>query len=109
MNIYVGNLNNNTSEQHLRELFRSFGKIESVNIIMDTETGQSKGFAFVEMEDSADGWKAIRSLNGMNYMNQYLEVNEARPRPAVESRFVTEAKEKEKAKKNNHGTKGNKK
>lgn len=68
---------------------------------MDLETGQSKGFGFVEMEDSADGLKAIKSLNGMNYMNQYLEVNEARPKPAAESRFVTEAKEKARAKKNN--------
>jgi RNA recognition motif-containing protein len=83
MNIYVGNLNAQTGEQHLRELFGQYGKVTKINIIMDHATGQSQGFGFVEMDDRADGNEAIRKLNKLNFMTHYLEVSEARPNTSV--------------------------
>jgi|GEM_PF-1607061 len=81
MNIYVGNLHNNMSEAQLRDLFSEYGKVLSVKIIMGMETGQSLGYGFVEMDDRADGQRAVRKLNNLNFMNMYLEVSEANPRP----------------------------
>lgn len=77
MNIYVGNLAINATEMHIRSLFQQFGRIISVKILMDMESGMSKGFGFVEMDDHSDGRRAIKSLNNMNFMNQYIQVSEA--------------------------------
>lgn len=78
MNIYVGNLSFKTTERELTELFKEFGEVESVKIIMDRETGYSKGFGFVNMNEG--GEEAIEKLNGAEFMGKELKVNEARPR-----------------------------
>jgi cold-inducible RNA-binding protein len=77
--IYVGNLSFQTTEHDLSALFERIGRVESVNIITDRDTGRSKGFAFVEMSD-ADADKAIAQLNGTEVGGRTLTVNEARPR-----------------------------
>lgn len=80
MNIYVGNLSYSTEEDDLRTLFGEFGEVKSVNIIMDRETGRSKGFAFVEMDNEDEGTKAIDALNEKDFNDRKLNVNVARPR-----------------------------
>ena len=81
MNIYVGNLTFNTTSQDLEELFGEYGAVESAAVINDRETGRSRGFGFVEM-DNAAGAKAIEELNGKDVDGRSLKVNEARPREA---------------------------
>jgi RNA recognition motif-containing protein len=76
--IYVGNLSFNATEAELRELFSKHGTVASVNVINDRETGQPRGFAFVEMESGADA--AIGALDGKEVGGRTLKVNEARPR-----------------------------
>lgn len=80
MNIYVGNLSYGLSQNDLQELFAQFGPVKSANIIEDRETGRSKGFGFVEMENTEDGEKAIEGLNGEAIDGRNLTVNVARPR-----------------------------
>jgi cold-inducible RNA-binding protein len=80
MNIYVGNLSNHTSEDELRQAFASFGEVSKVNIISDRYTGESRGFAFVEMPNQAEGQAAIDGLNGTDLGGRTLSVNVARPR-----------------------------
>lgn len=80
MNIYVGNLPFTISEDELREAFEAFGTVDSVAIIKDKDTGQSRGFAFVEMSDSREAKSAIDGLNGKELKKRALVVNEARPR-----------------------------
>ncbi len=80
MNIYVGNLSYEMTEEDLREAFQVFGEIETVRIIKDYDTGRSKGFGFVEMPDNADAQSAIDGLNGKELKGRTLSVNEARPR-----------------------------
>jgi cold-inducible RNA-binding protein len=80
MNIYVGNLPRQASEDDLRPLFEPFGKIMSVNIIKDKFSGESKGFGFVEMSKKSEGEAAIEALNGKDLLGQALTVNEARPK-----------------------------
>jgi len=80
MNIYVGNLSFDATDDDLQKLFEGFGAIESINVIADKYTGRSKGFGFVEMEAKADGERAIQELNGKEFMERSLTVNEARPR-----------------------------
>lgn len=77
--IYVGNLSYQTTEADLSDLFEQVGKVDSVNIITDRDTGRSKGFGFVEMDD-ADAEKAIAQFNGVEMNGRALTVNEARPR-----------------------------
>lgn len=77
--VYVGNLSYQTTEGDLTSLFEQAGQVLSVNIITDRDTGRSKGFAFVEMED-ADAEKAIAQFNGVEVNGRTLTVNEARPR-----------------------------
>ncbi|MEX2322983.1 MAG: RNA-binding protein [Acidimicrobiia bacterium] len=81
MNIYVGNLPYTTTSDELRELFSQYGQVDSAGVIMDRDTGRSRGFGFVEMPD-ADGTKAIDALNqpGAEFGGRSLNVNEARPR-----------------------------
>lgn len=79
MNIYVGNLPFNTSGHDLEELFGTYGSVDSASVINDRETGRSRGFGFVEMDDEG-GRKAIEELDGKDYEGRNLKVNEARPR-----------------------------
>jgi len=77
--IYVGNLSWSTGENELRELFASYGTVHSAAVIMDRETGRSRGFAFIEMDD-ADAQRAISELNGRELGERQLRVNEAMER-----------------------------
>jgi RNA recognition motif-containing protein len=79
MNIYVGNMNFNLSNEDLFNLFSQFGEVSSAKIINDKESGRSKGFGFVEMENAEDALKAIASLNESEVQGRKLIVNEARP------------------------------
>ncbi len=80
INIYVGNLPYNTSESDLIDLFGQFGEVVKAAIIMDRETGRSRGFGFVEMTDLELGRKAVEALHGSDFGGRQLTVNEARPR-----------------------------
>jgi RNA recognition motif-containing protein len=80
MNIYVGNLSNNATEETIRQAFESFGQVISAKIIKDKYTGQSKGFGFVEMLEQSQAQAAIKSLNGKELLGKQINVNEARPR-----------------------------
>lgn len=80
MNIYVGNLAYEVTEEDLQKAFEGFGQIETVKIIKDNQSGRSKGFGFVEMPDSADAHSAIEGLDGKELQGRKLKVNEARPR-----------------------------
>jgi cold-inducible RNA-binding protein len=80
MKLYVGNLAYQVTEDQLREAFESFGQVESVAIIKDKYSGQSKGFGFVEMPTNAEGQAAIDSLNGKDFNGRAIKVNEAKPR-----------------------------
>ena len=79
-NIYVGNLDFSTTEEELRKTFETYGQVDKVNIVTDKDTGQRRGFAFVEMAVDADGDKAIAGLNGALIGSRALKVNEARPK-----------------------------
>ena len=79
-NIYVGNLSFGSSEQTVRSLFEAHGTVDRVNIVTDRDTGQARGFAFVEMSDNAEGERAIAALNGADLDGRALNVNEARPK-----------------------------
>ena len=80
MNIYVGNLSYGMSEDELRDAFGAFGDVASVKILMDRETGRSRGFGFVEMPNASEAEKAITQLNGTDVGGRPLRINEARPR-----------------------------
>lgn len=80
MNIYVGNLAYSVTQEELQEAFGSFGRVSSVKIIIDRETGNPRGFAFVEMPDNAEAQKALEGMNGYQLQGRALSVNEARPR-----------------------------
>ena len=79
-NIYVGNLDFQTTEDELRSAFAVYGQIDKVSIVTDRDTGQRRGFAFVEMTNDAEGDKAIAGLNGAELGARALSVNEARPK-----------------------------
>ncbi|MCF6198859.1 MAG: RNA-binding protein [Hyphomicrobiaceae bacterium] len=81
MNIYAGNLSYNTDDDALNEAFSEFGEVESAKVIMDRDSGRSKGFGFVEMSSDDDGKKAIEALDGTDLDGRTIKVNEARPRP----------------------------
>ena len=80
MNIYVGNLAYSATEDELRSAFGAFGQVTSVKIVRDRETGRSRGFAFVEMEDGEGAQNAVAQMNGRDLNGRNLVVNEARPR-----------------------------
>ena len=80
MNIYVGNLSYDMTEEDLRKEFEAFGKVDSVNIIKDKFTDRSRGFAFVEMSVSEEGKAAVAALNGKDVKGRALNISEARPR-----------------------------
>ena len=80
MNIYVGNLSYQATEESLREAFAAFGEVASVSIISDKYSGQSRGFGFVEMPVKSEAIAAINGLNDVELNGRRLNVNEARPR-----------------------------
>ena len=80
MQIYVGNISYQTTEEGLESLFGNYGAVESVKIITDRETGRSKGFGFISMTDDSAAQTAVEELNGKDYDNRTLRVNEAKPR-----------------------------
>lgn len=80
MNIYVGNLSFEMTEEQLEGAFAAHGEVQSARIITDRYTGQSRGFGFVEMSDNAAAESAIQALNGREVSGRPLTVNEARPR-----------------------------
>jgi RNA recognition motif-containing protein len=79
-NIFVGNLSYQTTEDELHQQFSAFGTVERVSIIRDRESGQSRGFGFVEMPNSEEAERAIQNMNGRQISGRALNVNEARPR-----------------------------
>jgi RNA recognition motif-containing protein len=82
MNIYCGNLAYSVTSDDLRAAFEAYGEVSSANVIMDRETGRSKGFGFVEMPNDAEAREAIESLNGNDIGGRPMRINEARPRPS---------------------------
>jgi RNA recognition motif-containing protein len=78
--LYVGNLSFQTTQQDLEELFGQIGQVESVSIVTDRDTGQPRGFAFVEMSGNAEAQAAIQNLDGREVDGRALKVNEARPK-----------------------------
>lgn len=80
MNIFVAKLNYSTSEDTLREAFEEFGDVKSVKIIMDRDTGRSKGFGFVEMHNNEDGVEAIQELNDCEIDGRRIAVKKAEPK-----------------------------
>jgi RNA recognition motif-containing protein len=80
MNLYVGNLAYSVTEEELRELFENYGQVISAKLIIDRDTGRSKGFGFVEMEDDSAAEAAINALNDKDVQGRPVKVNQARPR-----------------------------
>ncbi len=80
MNIYVGNLSHEATEDDLRQAFEAFGQVESVNIIKDRFSGESRGFGFVEIASKQEAQKAIEEMNGKDLAGRAVNVNEARPK-----------------------------
>jgi RNA recognition motif-containing protein len=80
MNIYVGNMSYDTTEDQLRQAFKAFGEVSTVKIITDRDSGQPKGFAFVEMPEKGEATAAIGGLNGKELNGRAMNVNEAKPR-----------------------------
>lgn len=80
MNIYVGNLDFKVNEDDLEKIFKEYGTVSSLKIIVDKYSGRSKGFGFITMEDQDEANKAIKELNGTTLENREILVNEARPR-----------------------------
>lgn len=80
MNIYVGNLSYKVSDKDLQEVFEEFGDVSSAKVITDRDTGRSKGFAFVEMENDEEAQTAIEELDGAELDGRTIKVNKARPK-----------------------------
>jgi RNA recognition motif-containing protein len=80
VNIYVGNLAYSVTEEQLQSAFSRFGKVSKADVIMDRVTNRSKGFGFVEMDDSNEGKSAVEALNGSEIGGRAWKVNEAKPR-----------------------------
>ncbi len=80
-NLFIGNMSFKTTESELRSLFEPFGAISRVNVVTDRDTGQARGFGFVEMTNDGEAQAAITSLNGKEVDGRALNVNEARPKP----------------------------
>ena len=84
--LYVGNLPYSATDQSLHEAFGSCGTVDSVNLIIDRDTGQSKGFGFVEMSSDSEAQKAIQELNGASIDGREIKVNEAKPKAPRDNR-----------------------
>ncbi len=90
MNIYVGNLAYNVTEEDLRALFSEYGEVTQVNIVKERFSGQSKGFGFVEMPSNSQADKAIKALNGTRVKEQSIKISQAKPpskKPQQRSRY----------------------
>jgi cold-inducible RNA-binding protein len=87
MNIYVGNLSYGSTEETIRGLFEAHGTVDSVSIIMDRNTGRSRGFGFVEMPNDDEAKAAIAELDNKDFEGRQLRVNEARPKPERKSNY----------------------
>jgi RNA recognition motif-containing protein len=87
MNLYVGNVSRDVTEDDLKEAFQAFGKVDTVSIIKDKFSGVSKGFAFVEMPEKKEAEAAIEGLKGKELKGRSLDINEARPREERKPRF----------------------
>ncbi|MFC2089367.1 RNA recognition motif domain-containing protein [Bacteroidota bacterium] len=87
MNIYVGNLDYRVDENDLQDVFSEYGNVSSAKVVTDKFSGKSKGFGFVEMENSEDALKAIKELKGAIYENREMVVNEARPKKEFVNRY----------------------
>ena len=85
-NIFVGNLSFGTTEQDVRTLFEAHGKVDRVTIVTDRDSGQPRGFGFVEMTNNAEGDRAIAAVNGKEIGGRALNVNEAKPKSEGASR-----------------------
>jgi cold-inducible RNA-binding protein len=81
-NIFVGNLSFGATEDSIRSLFEAYGEVNRVNVVTDRETGQPRGFAFVEMTNDGEGLQAVTALNGRELNGRALTINEARPKEA---------------------------
>jgi RNA recognition motif-containing protein len=79
LNIYVGNLGFDVTEEELRTLFSGYGEVSSVNIVKERSSGQSKGFGFVEMLNNSEADKAMKGLNGTRFKNQLIRLSQAKP------------------------------
>jgi cold-inducible RNA-binding protein len=86
MNIYIGNMSFDTTEDQLRQAFEAFGEVSTVNIITDRDSGEPRGFAFVEMSGKSEAIAAINGLNGQELDGRSLNVSEAKPRPQSDNR-----------------------
>ncbi len=80
-NLYIGNMSFQTTESELRAIFEPYGEITRIQVMTDRDTGQARGFAFVELADDEEAAKAITELNGKELDGRALNVNEARPKP----------------------------
>jgi len=80
MNIYIGNINYEATEEDLKNLFQQFGTVDSVKVIVDRYTNQSKGFGFIEMPNDSDAETALSALNNTEFMGRTIKVNKARER-----------------------------
>ena len=87
MNIYVGNLSWSMTEDELRSMFEQFGTVTSVKIVTDRETGRSKGFGFVEMENDSEGQAALTNLYDTEVQGRKIIINEAQPKPQNKGGF----------------------
>ena len=85
--VYVGNLAYSVGEKDLEDLFAQHGKVESVKVIMDRDTGRSKGFAFVEFANSEDAQTAMKALDGTDLQGRALKVNESKPQQPRPKRY----------------------
>jgi len=94
MNIYVGNLSRDVTEEDLGQAFEAFGKVSGVTIVKDKFSGASRGFGFVEMPAKGEAQAAIATLNGKELKGRTLNVNEARPRSEERRRHQEKAREK---------------
>lgn len=81
-NIFVGNLSYSTTQEDLQSIFAQYGSVERVNVVTDRDSGQPRGFAFVEMTSANEAQNAISQLNGTELHGRAMNVNEARPKPA---------------------------
>ena len=81
-NIFVGNLSFRTTQEEIHQIFANYGAVERVNLVSDRDSGQSRGFAFVEMTNSNEAEAAINALNGTELHGRNINVNVARPKPA---------------------------
>jgi RNA recognition motif-containing protein len=91
MNIFVGNLSLEVTENELRELFQAYGSTSTVTLVKDRDSGQPRGFAFVEMANDSEAKHAIKALNGTVLKEQVLTINEARPKhQALDGKVPTE-------------------